>query len=169
MINLIASNTPVTVGAGKAVPFSATPVRSRRADKECNCQCGWFTYELGSSLIGIANNTDHQIVLELSYNANITSPATTDASETVSETTKAGTGHATATATALELAINVDGETLEGTEALFTPSSAGTYGNVSASRLIKIPCHVDVTVTLNNIGSAPLQAKNVSLTIKKLA
>ena len=116
--------------------------------KSANC-CGWLNHATGS--------TQYQItqpgIYEIQFNANVTS---------------AGAG-------LVALGIKSNGELLSGTEMDFDVATAGTYGNVSANRLIRICCNGSTTITVGGLAVSDATAtqiptvKNTSLIIKKIA
>lgn len=116
--------------------------------KSANC-CGWLNHATGS--------TQYQItqpgIYEIQFNTNVTS---------------GGTG-------LVALGIKSNGELLSGTEMVFNVATAGTYGNVSANRLIRICCNGSTTITVGGLAVSDATAtqiptvKNASLIIKKIA
>lgn len=116
--------------------------------KSANC-CGWLNHATGS--------TQYQItqpgIYEIQFNTNVTS---------------AGTG-------LVALGIKSNGELLSGTEMDFDVATAGTYGSVSANRLVRVCCNGSTTITVGSLAVSGATAtqiptvKNASLIIKKIA
>ena len=116
--------------------------------KSANC-CGWLNHATGS--------TQYQItqpgIYEIQFNTNVTS---------------AGTG-------LVALGIKSNGELLSGTEMDFDVATAGTYGSVSANRLVRVCCNGSTTITVGSLAVSGATAtqiptvKNASLIIKKVA
>lgn len=116
--------------------------------RSANC-CGWLTHAAGS--------TQYQVtepgIYEIQFSSNVTS----------------------ATVGQVALAIKLNGEALSGTEMDATVATAGVYENVSTSRLIRICCNGNATISVGSIpsvGATDTQVptiKNASLIIKKVA
>lgn len=51
----------------------------------------------------------------------------------------------------------------------YTVATANTYGNVSASTLIKVPAGASVIVSVKNISLIPALVKDANIIIKKVA
>lgn len=116
--------------------------------RNANC-CGFLDHTEGSSLYQIIKAG----VYEVSVNANITS----------------------ATAGVVALAIKLNGEPLQGSEMDSEVTTADTYDNVAATRLIRVCCNSSATITVGSVptieGVATVipTVKDVSLIIKKIA
>lgn len=116
--------------------------------RNANC-CGFLNHSEGSSLYQLTKEG----IYEVSVNANITS----------------------ATAGVVALAIKQNGEQLQGSEMDSEVTTAGTYNNVAATRLVRVCCNASVTLTVGSISAVDGVAtqvptvKNVSLIIKKVA
>ena len=80
-----------------------------------------------------------------------------------------------ATAGVVALAIKQNGEQLQGSEMDSEVTTAGTYNNVAATRLVRVCCNASITLTVGSISAVDGVAtqvptvKNVSLIIKKVA
>lgn len=143
MINSIAI-APQTVNPQGTVLFSADRVRSRR----CGCECGgWLFHDLGSGQFILTNNRCDCAVFEILFNANVTS----------------------ATTGALPFVIQSNGEAIGGTEMDYTVATANTYGNVSASTLVRVPSGASVTISVKNISTLIALVKDANIIIKKIA
>lgn len=116
--------------------------------RSANC-CGWLTHAAGS--------TQYQLtepgIYEIQFSSNVTSTVIGQ----------------------VALAIKLNGEALSGTEMDATVATAGVYENVSTSRLIRICCNGNATISIGSIpsvGATETQVptvKNASLIIKKVA
>lgn len=116
--------------------------------RSANC-CGWLTHASGS--------TQYQLtepgIYEIQFSSNVTSTVVGQ----------------------VALAIKLNGEELSGTEMDATVATAGVYENVSTSRLIRICCNGNATISVGSIpsvGATDTQVptiKNASLIIKKVA
>lgn len=111
-----------------------------------NC-CGFLNHTMGSALYQITKPG----IYEISYNANITST----------------------TAGVVGLAIRLNGEELDGSEADTEITTVGNYENVSASRLIRVCGNGSATITVGSVPTIDGTAtqiptvKNVSLIITR--
>lgn len=143
MINSV--NVPVqTVLQNATILFGTDRVRSRR----CGCECGgWLFHDLGSGQFILTNNRCDCAVFEILFNTNVTS----------------------ATTGALPFVIQSNGEAIGGTEMDYTVATANTYGNVSASTLVKVPARASITITVKNISSLIALVKDANIIIKKIA
>lgn len=109
-----------------------------------SCQCGgWLSHESGSGLFTISKPGYY----EIQYNANITS---TDTGE-------------------ISLVLELNGEAISGTNAIYNVATAGVVGHVSASALICVPCGCCVTVSLGNNGANTVSVQDANIIIKKNA
>lgn len=147
MLNITTGALPVTVAAKDIIPFSNVRVRSHRADRACNCRCGWFVYNEGSGQIELVNNSDQTRVFEVHFNGNVSA----------------------ATPGATVLAIMLNGEAVGGTEMDYTVVTADVYQSVSATTLIQVPCGASVTVAVANNGTDPVEIKQGNIIAKRLA
>lgn len=116
--------------------------------RSANC-CGWLNHGVGG--------TQYQItapgIYRIDFNANVTS----------------------ATAGLTALGIKANGEVLSGTEMDYTVATANAYGNISASRKIRICGNGSTTITVGSLPTSETTAtqipviKNASLIITKEA
>lgn len=107
-----------------------------------NCRNG-FEHNDNSGLFTLSKCGIYEIL----FNANISSPS----------------------AGAISLAIASNGEVLPGTQMDYTVTDATIFGNVSASRLVRICNNSSKTITITNNGTLPVTAENSSIIIKKVA
>lgn len=142
MLNVIAK-TEQTVAANQNVIFNDTRVKSRR----CGCSSGWLNHVKGSGLFTITNRTNLPMAVEVEFNGNVTAAA----------------------AGATALVIELNGETIGGTEMDYTVVTANTYQNVGASTLIPVPAGSSLTVSIGNISAGAVLVKDANIIIKKLA
>lgn len=127
--------------------FGTDRERSRRSDVCGNCSCGWLAHDLGSGQFTLVNKTCNCATFEVQFNANITAGTTG----------------------ALSFNIQTNGEAVGGTQMDYTVATANTYGNVSASTLIKVPAGASVIVSVKNISLIPALIKDANIIIKKVA
>lgn len=118
------------------------PTDSVRTKSSTGC-CGWLVHDLGSGIFTLTKPG----IYEISYNANITS---------------ADAGQAS-------LVLEQNGEAIGGTQSIYTVTTAGALGNVSATTLVKVPCGASYTVTLTNNSTLALNVQDASIVITKLA
>lgn len=143
MINSVSVATQGVAPQG-IVLFTTDRVRSNR----CNaCNGGWLFHDLGSGQFTLTNNCCGCAVFEVKFNANVTSPTTG----------------------ALPFVIQTNGESVGGTQMDYTVATANTYGNISASTLIKVPRGASVTVSVKNISLIASTVKDANIIIKKVA
>lgn len=131
------------------INFDTVDLRGRSA----NC-CGWLQYTPGGSDFTIIGGG----VFEINFNANVTS----DTAGVVALALKSSTG-----------------TDVEGTEMDTEITTAGTYSNISFSKLIKICPRVNTTIAVGSIpaigGVTPAVAteiptiKDANILIKKVA
>lgn len=168
MLDITTGAMPVTVSAHANIPFAETLVRSRRADRACNCACGWFVHDEGSGQIILVNNSNQARVFEILFNANVTEQPAETTPATTTGTSSATTAAAT-TPSAVTVAIMRNAEAISGTEMDYTPATAGVYGNISANTLIQVPCGASVTVSVSNTGLNTILVSDGNLIAKRIA
>lgn len=109
-----------------------------------SCKCGgWLTHDNGSGLFTI----NRQGIYEIEYNANITS----------------------ATVGAISLVLELNGEAIGGTKAIYNVGTANELGHVSASTLLCVPCGCCVNVSLGNDSASDISVQDANIIIKKIA
>lgn len=138
MINSVAVATQA-VAVNNNVLFPTDSVRT----KSCNTCCGWLAHDLGSGIFTLTKPG----IYEITYNANITSTDTGQAS----------------------LVLEQNGEAIGGTQSIYTIATASALGNVSATTLVKVPCGASYTITLTNNSTLALNVQDASIVITKLA
>lgn len=139
MINSIATSIQ-TVTSGSNVLFPTDRIRT----KACQCPCkGWLAHDAGSGLFTLTKAG----IYEVTFDADITSTTTGDAS----------------------LVLEQNGEAVGGTLSLYNVATAGVYGNVNGDTLIQVPCGASYTIALGNNSGLELSVQNANIIIKKLA
>lgn len=109
-----------------------------------SCKCGgWLIHDNGSGLFTISK----QGIYEVEYNANITST----------------------TAGAISLVLELNGEAIGGTNAIYNVTTADDVGHVSASTLVCVPCGCCVTISLGNNSANAISVQDANIIIKKIA
>lgn len=134
-----------TVNPNANVLFATDRVRSNRSNACCG---GWLSHDIGSGLFTLVNNNKCGCAtFKIDFNANIATTATT--------------------VTPLALAIKSNGEQIAGTEMDYTSNIDNTYGNVSASTIVVVPCGASKTISIGNILTASTLVKNANIIIEK--
>ena len=67
------------------------------------------------------------------------------------------------------MAIALDGEPLNSSVMISTPTATEAFNNISGSTYIDVPCGCWTTVSVKNIGSAPISVANASLIVTREA
>jgi len=118
---------PITLTNNTAsITFSNDDVRSRSA----NCQCGgWLQHQQGSPLYQILDGGYY----EVNFNANVSST----------------------TAGIVALGLYEDGIIVPGTTVAVTIPTAGDVENVSFSKIIRVCCRANATLTIGSVPSVP--------------
>lgn len=145
MINSIATTTQ-SVAPQANILFPVDRVRTRRGEA---CNGGWLFHDLGSGQFTLTNEGCGCgcAVFEVQFNANVSSAVTG----------------------ALAFVIQTNGEAVGGTEMDYTVATANTFGNISASTLIKVPAGASITVSVKNIALVTANVKDANIIIKKIA
>lgn len=67
----------------------------------------------------------------------------------------------------VSVALSVDGETANGTNAIFTPAALNEYGNVSISTLVRVygACGGNVSVSVVNTSTLPISVQDANILI----
>ena len=118
---------PITLTNNTAsITFVNDDVRSRSA----NCQCGgWLQHQQGSPLYQILDGGYY----EVDFNANVS----------------------TATQGIVALALYQDGIIVPGTTVASTITAAGDVENVSFTKIIRVCCRANATLTVGSVPSVP--------------
>lgn len=118
---------PITLTNNTAsITFANDDVRSRSA----NCQCGgWLQHQQGSPLYQILDGGYY----EVDFNANVS----------------------TATQGIVALALYQDGIIVPGTTVASTITAAGDVENVSFTKIIRVCCRANATLTVGSVPSVP--------------
>lgn len=130
-----------TVSAGSVVTYDAVAVRPACC----------MAYREGSGQITLKGQNNNRRRYLVSFEANVGIPSTGD-------TPTANADFATA-----ELAIAIDGEPVESTRMISTPSALGTLNSVSCSCYVDTPCGCCVTISVENVTGTPINVQNASL------
>ena len=69
----------------------------------------------------------------------------------------------------ISLAISVDGESLESTEMIVTPTAVEAFFNVSSQTYIDVPCGCCVTVGVENTSDQAIEVQNANLIVVRVA
>lgn len=73
------------------------------------------------------------------------------------------------TVEAISLAIAVDGEPLQSTRMIVTPTAVSSLFNVSAQAYIDVPCGCCTTVAVENTSSQTIEVQNSNLIVTRVA
>lgn len=119
--------SPITLTSNtSALTFANDDVRSRSA----NCGCGgWLQHNEGSPLYQILNGGYY----EVSFNANVSS----------------------ATPGIVAIGLYEDGILIPGTTVASTITAADDYENVKFSKVIRVCCRANATLTVASVPSVP--------------
>lgn len=138
MINAT-NNVVQTVQPTQNVLFNTNNV----VTNACNNCCGWLNHNLGSGIFTLTK----QGIYKVHFNANVTN---------------------TIAVSAITLDIANSGETILGGEMVTTPTAVGSFENVSAEVLVRVPCNSSVIITVkNNTPTNPIIISQPSLTITR--
>lgn len=61
------------------------------------------------------------------------------------------------------------GGVMGGSNSIYTIATANDYGNVSATRLVRVPCNANANITLGNNSLLTLLVEDANIVIKRLA
>lgn len=139
---MINATNPInqTVQPTANVIFTGSNVRTN----SCNSCCGWLTHNDNSGIFTITKPG----IYKVHFNANV-SP------------TVAG---------AITLNITNTGESIAGGEMQTAGTTVGTFENIAAEILVRVPCNSSVVITVkDNTATNPITVSQPSLTISKLA
>lgn len=150
-----------------AVEYLANPVQAVALnapvlmDASIPCTRGYVYHEDGTGIFilrGIVNNAcANYATYQLTFNGNIALP----------------TG---GTVTPIAIAITVNGEPRPTSRAIFTPTAAGQYGNVTSTAIVKVPRGCCFSVSVDAVAAdaattpAPtINVQNANFTIARIA
>lgn len=134
------NSTDQTVQPNANVLFNGVNVRTNA----CNSCSGWLNHNNNSGLFTITKPG----IYKAHFNANV----------------------APTVAGAITLNITNAGESIAGGEMKTAGATVGTFENVSAEVLIRVPCNSSVIITIkDNTATNPITVSQPSLTIDKLA
>lgn len=128
-----------TVAANGVVVFTSSDVRT----KSSTAPCGWLSHTDGTGTFTLTKPG----IYEIEYNANITST---------------GVGQAS-------LILESNGVEIPSSQSIYTVTTAGDLGNVSADKLVQVPCGLQATITVVNNSTLELSVQDANITIKKVA
>ena len=118
--------TPITLTNNSAsISFTTDDIRTRN----CNCCNGWLCHQQGSPLYQLLEGGYYQI----DFNANISS----------------------ATAGVVALGLYENGVLVPGTTVAETITAAGDVASVSFSKIIKVCCRANTTLSVGSVPSVP--------------
>lgn len=130
-----------TVEEDGNVLFTETPV--------CPTRC--ITHREGSGIVRVQGGNGPQRARYLvAFSGNIQIPA----GGTVGE---------------ISVAISIDGEALESTEMIVTPTVVEAFFNVSAQAYIDVPCGCCVTIAVENTSDQAIEVQNANLIVVRVA
>lgn len=73
------------------------------------------------------------------------------------------------TAGPISLAIAIDGEPINTTTMIYTPTAVSTYGNIFGAIFIDIPRGCCGKVSVRNISTIPVSVQNANLIVERVA
>ncbi len=130
-----------TVEEDDNVIFTETPV--------CPTRC--ISHREGSGIVRVqGGNGQHRARYLVTFSGNIQIPA----DGTVGE---------------ISLAISVDGESLESTEMIVTPTAVEAFFNVSSQVYVDVPCGCCVTIAVENTSDQAIEVQNANLIVVRVA
>lgn len=141
-INMINAVNPInqTVQPNANVIFTGSNVKTNA----CNSCCGWLNHNDNSGIFTIIKPG----IYKINFNANV-SP------------TVAG---------AITLNITNSGENIAGGEMNTAGTTVGTFENVAAEVLVRVPCNSSVVITVkDNTATNPITVSQPSLTITRVS
>lgn len=133
-----------TVDAGQNILFTETPVP---------CTRGWVIHREGSGVFKLRGITDRcAAIYQVRFSGNIAIP-------------EGGT------AAPISVAIAQEGEPLQSSLAIFTPTEAEQFGNVTAPATIVVPRGTCTNIAVVNATSpgVPIDVQNANLEITRLS
>lgn len=134
------NNATQTVQPLSNILFNGSNVRT----SSCTGCGGWLNHNLNSGLFELTK----QGIYEITFNANV----------------------APTVAGAITLDITNSGENIVGGEMTTAGTTVGTFENVSATILVRVPCNCCKTFSVkNNTATNPITVSNPSFTITRLA
>ena len=117
---------PITLTNNSAnITFTDDDIRTR----SCNCCNGWLCHQEGSPLYQLLNGGYYQV----DFNANVSS----------------------ATPGVVALGLYADGVLVPGTTVAETITAAGDVASVSFSKIIKVCCRANTTISVGSVPSVP--------------
>lgn len=117
---------PITLTNNSAsITFTDDDVRTR----SCNCCNGWLCHQEGSPIYQLLEGGYYQI----DFNANVSS----------------------ATAGEVAIALYQDGVIVPGTTSIETITAAGDVANLSFSKIIRVCCRANATISVGSVPSVP--------------
>lgn len=132
-----------TVEENQNVLFTETPV--------CPTRC--ITHREGSGIVRVSGNKNQgqqRARYLVAFSGNIQIPT----GGTVGE---------------ISVAISIDGEPLESTEMIVTPTVVEAFFNVSSRAYIDVPCGCCVTVAVRNTSDQAIEVQNANLIVVRVA
>ena len=132
-----------TVEENQNVLFTETPV--------CPTRC--ITHREGSGIVRVSGNKNQgqqRARYLVAFSGNIQIPT----GGTVGE---------------ISVAISIDGEPLESTEMIVTPTVVEAFFNVSSQAYIDVPCGCCVTVAVRNTSDQAIEVQNANLIVVRVA
>lgn len=132
-----------TIEENQNVLFTETPV--------CPTRC--ITHREGSGIVRVSGNKNQgqqRARYLVAFSGNIQIPT----GGTVGE---------------ISVAISIDGEPLESTEMIVTPTVVEAFFNVSSQAYIDVPCGCCVTAAVRNTSDQAIEVQNANLIVVRVA
>ena len=134
------NSTNQTVQPTGNIIFAGSNVRTN----SCNSCCGWLTHNENSGLFTITKAG----IYKVHFNANV----------------------APTVAGAITVNITNSGENISGGEMTTAGTTVGTFENISADVLVRVPCNSSVIITIkDNTATNPITVSQPSLIITRVA
>ena len=129
-----------TVAANANVVFAETPVRDCR---------GQVVHREGSGIVTL-RGAPNRARYKVAFGANVAIP-------------EGGT------VAPITLALTLAGEPLASATMIVTPAAAEDLWNVCVSVFVDVPCSCCQTVSVRNLGAAPIDVQNANLIVERVA
>lgn len=127
------------------------PSRPISLNTTIGCPKGYVIHRNGSGIVTLRGITNSCFArYQVTFNGNIAVPT----GETVGP---------------ISIAISIDGEPLESSEAIVTPAAVDNYFNVTSTAFVTVPKGCCFNVSVENTSDIPINVQNANLVITRVA